>query len=163
MYQLTISDEEGKTLSVLLTPPVLTIGRGDKNGLRLCERNVSRRHARLLRDGDRLLIEDLGSANGTRVNGQVLLAGQLASIGGGDRVHIGDFELLLSRLLPTPPVSPVPVYAPPPPLRERSSATPRVARPGPGPWSQITHAITHAIWHSIWRAIRRGLRRLLSR
>lgn len=152
MYQLTISDEEGKRLSVLLTPPVLTIGRGEKNGLRLCERNVSRRHARLLRDGDRLLIEDLGSANGTRVNGQVLAAGQLASIGGGDRVHIGDFELLLSRLLPTPPVSPVPpIHAPPqPPVRERSATTPRVARPGPGPWSRLARAI--------WR----GLRRLLS-
>ncbi|MFO0573672.1 MAG: FHA domain-containing protein [Polyangia bacterium] len=159
MYQLTISDDEGKRLSVLLTPPVLTIGRGDKNGLRLCERNVSRRHARLLRDGDRLLIEDLGSANGTRVNGQVLPAGQLASIGGGDRVHIGDFELLLSRLLPTPPVSPLPpvspVQVPPPPLRERSEVTPRVARPGPGLWSRIARAIG--------RAIGRGLRQLLSR
>jgi pSer/pThr/pTyr-binding forkhead associated (FHA) protein len=148
MYQLTISDEEGKTLSVLLTPPVLTIGRGEKNGLRLCERNVSRRHARLLRDGERLLIEDLGSANGTRVNGEILPTGQLASIGGGDRVRIGDFELLLSQLLPTPPAPLLPVYPPPPPPpRERSAATPRT---GPGPLAR-------------WlRAIGRGLRRLLS-
>lgn len=46
----------------------LVIGRAPDTDLSLQDRFLSRRHARLHRDGERLLVEDLGSQNGTYVN-----------------------------------------------------------------------------------------------
>lgn len=117
MYQLTIQDDEGQTRSIRLGAEAVTIGRKEGNAVRLCERNVSRYHARLLREAAGLVIEDLNSFNGTEVNG-LRISGGRALLGGGDRVRIGDFEL--SVLLPTPPPLPGPVQLPhpvPPPTR----------------------------------------------
>jgi FHA domain/DUF1707 SHOCT-like domain len=47
----------------------ITIGRSPDCACQLDEPSVSRRHAELRRDGDRWLLRDLGSRNGTRVNG----------------------------------------------------------------------------------------------
>ena len=54
--------------------PVLTIGRGEMCDLVISDRQVSREHARLRVDKDRFLLEDLGSKNGTFVNGQSVSA-----------------------------------------------------------------------------------------
>lgn len=48
------------------------IGRDDTCNLVIADRQVSRRHARVRLEGDRYLLEDLGSKNGTFVNGQEL-------------------------------------------------------------------------------------------
>ena len=48
----------------------LVVGRADEAGLRIPSANVSRQHARLTPAGDEVLVEDLGSANGTWLNGQ---------------------------------------------------------------------------------------------
>ena len=48
----------------------LTIGRAPDNDLVLDDVQVSRYHARLLRRGDELILEDLGSTNGSLVNGR---------------------------------------------------------------------------------------------
>ncbi len=52
---------------------------------------VSRRHARLLHRGDRLILEDLGSTNGTRVNGQRITGP--VEVGPGDEIVIGRTQL----------------------------------------------------------------------
>jgi hypothetical protein len=49
--------------------PVLVVGRGPSCDLVLADPTVSRRHALLRRFGDAWFVEDLGSTNGTRVNG----------------------------------------------------------------------------------------------
>jgi pSer/pThr/pTyr-binding forkhead associated (FHA) protein len=49
--------------------PSLGIGRAAENGIVLAESTVTRQHARLRRAGDSVLLEDLGSAMGTLVNG----------------------------------------------------------------------------------------------
>ena len=51
---------------------------------------LSRRHAvlRRLADGT-YAIEDLGSTNGTEVNGRQIAAGEPVALGDGDRVHLG--------------------------------------------------------------------------
>jgi pSer/pThr/pTyr-binding forkhead associated (FHA) protein len=47
----------------------ITIGRSNENIL-VCKRGgISRKHARILREGDSLFVEDLRSTNGTKVNG----------------------------------------------------------------------------------------------
>ena len=64
----------------------LIIGRGEQTGIRINEENVSRQHARVVRKGHEVLIEDLNSTNGTFVNTkkvttQVLKTGDLVLIG----------------------------------------------------------------------------------
>ena len=54
---------------------------------------VSRRHARLLIAANTLQIEDLGSTNGTSVDGAVVTAGALRPLQAGSRLRIGDIEL----------------------------------------------------------------------
>lgn len=93
MYKLVIQDDEGKTTVVPLIRDELTIGRKEGNSIRLTERNVSRRHARLLRQNGSIAIEDLNSYNGIRVNG-TRIQGR-ASIKESDRVQIGDYLIEL--------------------------------------------------------------------
>ena len=54
---------------------------------------VSRRHARLVIAANTLQIEDLGSTNGTSVDGAVVNAGTLRPLQAGARLRIGDIEL----------------------------------------------------------------------
>ena len=89
--KLIIEDDEGRKTVVPLIREEITIGRQDGNTIRLTERNVSRRHARLVKDNGSLLIEDLGSYNGVRVNGEKI-AGP-TKLKEGDLVEIGDYDL----------------------------------------------------------------------
>ena len=56
-------------LEVALDRDRLVIGRGRKAGLALAEATISRAHAAIGFDGRGFFVEDLGSTNGTRVNG----------------------------------------------------------------------------------------------
>src|SRR5439155_1014204 len=70
-------------------------GRQEGNTIRLTERNVSRRHARLLRQNGHILVEDLGSYNGIRINGD-RIQGQV-QVNEGDLIQIGDYDLAVQR------------------------------------------------------------------
>lgn len=70
---------------------VLTLGRGADNDVTIAERSVSRHHARLKAGGGGFSLEDVGSQNGTRLNGRALPAGG-ASLASGDVVAFGDVE-----------------------------------------------------------------------
>src|ERR1700739_180855 len=89
--KLIIEDDEGRKTVVPLVRDEMTIGRQDGNTIRLTERNVSRRHARLLKENGRVLIEDLGSYNGVRVHGGEITG--RPPIKEGDLVEIGDYDL----------------------------------------------------------------------
>src|SRR5215470_15441453 len=93
MYKLIIEDDEGKTTVVPLIRDEITIGRKEGNTIRLTERNVSRRHAKLLKQNGSVYIEDLTSYNGIRVNGD-RISGR-APVNEGDRIQIGDYQLAL--------------------------------------------------------------------
>src|SRR3569833_533943 len=93
MYKLVIQDDEGKTTVVPLIRDEITIGRKEGNTIRLTERNVSRRHARILRSNNEVQIEDLGSYNGIRVNNARIA--ERVSLRISDQVQIGDYKLYL--------------------------------------------------------------------
>src|SRR3569832_756320 len=93
MFKLVIQDDEGKTTVVPLIRDEITIGRLEGNTIRLTERNVSRRHARLVRQNGALYIEDLASFTGVRVNGAKLATP--TPLREGDDVQIGDYRLAL--------------------------------------------------------------------
>src|SRR5262245_25608259 len=71
----------------------MTIGRMEGNTIRLTERNVSRRHARLVRQNGALFIEDLQSFTGVRVNGAKIASP--TALREGDEVQIGDYRIAL--------------------------------------------------------------------
>lgn len=91
MFKLVISDDEGQKTVVPLLRDEVTIGREEGNTIRLTERNVSRAHARLRRQSDTYVIEDLGSYNGVVINGQRIESE--IKLSAGDRVAIGDYAL----------------------------------------------------------------------
>jgi hypothetical protein len=73
---------------------VIVVGRDRACQITIKDRRVSSRHARLWVDGERIEIEDLGSTNGTRVNGtriasrQKLSSGDLISFGGAPALRL---------------------------------------------------------------------------
>jgi pSer/pThr/pTyr-binding forkhead associated (FHA) protein/tetratricopeptide (TPR) repeat protein len=91
MHKLLIEDDEGKTVAVPLIREEITIGRVDGNTIRLTEQNVSRKHARLTLRNGVLSLEDLGSYNGTSLNGSTL--SDAATLKDGDVILIGDYRL----------------------------------------------------------------------
>jgi len=93
MYKLVISDDEGKTIIVPLVRDLITVGRQDGNTIRLTERNVSRQHARLVRNEHGFRIEDLDSYNGVIVNGGRI--DKAVDLRDGDRVGVGDYIIAL--------------------------------------------------------------------
>jgi pSer/pThr/pTyr-binding forkhead associated (FHA) protein len=93
MFKLVIQDDEGKTTVVPLIRDEITIGRKEGNTIRLTERNVSRRHARIVRANGAVSIEDLNSYNGVRVNGSRIQGRTGLSV--SDRVQIGDYLIEL--------------------------------------------------------------------
>jgi hypothetical protein len=66
------------------------LGRGDQAEIRLEDPFASSRHARLVRQGGVVVLEDLGSTNGTYLNEELLSGPQ--PLHPGDRVRIGDSE-----------------------------------------------------------------------
>ena len=71
------------------------LGRGDGADIRLEDAFASTRHARLVPQGDVIVLEDLGSTNGTYLNGEPLRGPQPLHV--GDQIKIGDSEFRFER------------------------------------------------------------------
>lgn len=75
-------------------PFPLRIGRDPASGLRLSHETVSRVHAELSRQGGLWVLRDLGSTNGTTVNGRRVIGA--AVVRDGDLVSFGNMEFRLA-------------------------------------------------------------------
>jgi hypothetical protein len=71
------------------------LGRGDQADIRLEDGFASSQHARLVPQGDVMVLEDLGSTNGTYLNGEPLRGPQPLHV--GDKIRIGDSEFSFER------------------------------------------------------------------
>src|SRR5262252_8403767 len=67
------------------------IGRGPKVAVRLNDEGVSREHCQLVRDGEKVVLEDLGSTNGTFCNGMRVDRRELSD---GDKIMVGSTTIL---------------------------------------------------------------------
>jgi pSer/pThr/pTyr-binding forkhead associated (FHA) protein len=88
-FQVVEGVDKGRIFRDLKTP--VTIGREEGNILRLNDERVSRFHAKVQFDNDEVILTDLESTNGTRVNGNVI---QIRRLRPGDRVGLGRSVLL---------------------------------------------------------------------
>ena len=77
-----------------MTAKPLVIGRGEAD-IVLNSRDISRRHARVSRKPDGVVLEDLGSANGTYLNGTMIQ--QRSRLQFGDRIQLGSTILVFTR------------------------------------------------------------------
>lgn len=82
---------DGET--VLMTSPVLNMGRHQENDLVIEDPSVSRRHARIVREDEQYLIRDLGSTNGTLVNSDKVTDDR--ALVHGDTIQLGGSEISL--------------------------------------------------------------------
>src|SRR3954469_7075432 len=71
------------------------LGRGDQADIRLEDGFASSSHARLVPQGDVMVLEDLGSTNGTYLNGEPLRGPQPLHV--GDKIRIGDSKFSFER------------------------------------------------------------------
>jgi hypothetical protein len=71
------------------------LGRGESADIRLQDTFASTAHARLVPQGDVMVLEDLGSTNGTYLNGEPLRGPQPLHV--GDNIRIGDSEFTFER------------------------------------------------------------------
>ena len=97
LAELTIVRGPSTGERFILDIPEVTIGRDPNCEVFLNDRTVSRRHAHLSIQGGRAIIEDLGSLNGTWVDGAIVNAAPLHD---GSSVQIGTFTLIYHESTP---------------------------------------------------------------
>jgi len=129
----------------------VTIGRSAGNDLVLADPEVSRRHVRVVQRAEGFAVEDIGSTNGTFVNGQRIT--HLTLLQDGDTIDLGDtVRLRFVSLAPAPvPVEdrPTQMWTDPEPAAapwsEPVDARPPAAQPpAPTPQARPTVALTPA-------------------
>lgn len=84
---LRVADPDGRVREVVVEGGSLTIGRATDNDLVAVDGRVSRHHGRIVGRRGTLVYEDLGSTNGSRVNGELVTE---VVLGVGDRLEVGD-------------------------------------------------------------------------
>jgi len=85
-FQLTIAEGKEAGREFTFEQPQVVIGRTEECDVVLYDPGVSRRHARIFAEGTAYFVEDMGSSNGTKVNGSVVKKQQLSH---GDAVALG--------------------------------------------------------------------------
>jgi pSer/pThr/pTyr-binding forkhead associated (FHA) protein len=86
---------DGTQREVEVDGALLTIGRGSDNGLVIHDSRISRHHARLQARRGTLILTDLGSTNGLRVNGVRV---DEVVLGEGDEIELGDTILVVESV-----------------------------------------------------------------
>lgn len=124
MFKLLIEDDAGGQTVVPLVREELTIGRQEGNTIRLTERNVSRRHARLSVENGRVFIEEASARYGLKINGRRLT--ERMEFKEGDVLLVGDYRLSLQ-----PEVKAAPAPAP-----EMGQSLSAEAPQAPSPFAQ---------------------------
>ena len=90
--KLLIEDDQGNRSVVPVIRDEITIGRKEGNTIRLTERNVSRRHARLVQSDGKIFVEDVEARYGLKKNGKKVDRSEFSE---GDVISIGDYRLTL--------------------------------------------------------------------
>src|SRR3954447_4912145 len=95
-FELVILQGRSATNTIKLGDGVTTIGRHDDCQLRIKSSQVSRKHCELFEKKGLLLVKDLGSSNGTLVNGKKIQGQRVLEA--GDELTIGPVQLRVTRV-----------------------------------------------------------------
>lgn len=95
MLELTIHTPDEPARRLRLDRPSLTLGRASTNDVFLADRTLSRLHARLEQRPEGVVLTDLGSRNGTQLNGTRIL--EPAVLRPGDRISLGETRIDVSE------------------------------------------------------------------
>ena len=95
-FELVIVQGRSATTTLKLIDGVTTIGRHDECQLRIKSSQVSRKHCELFEKKGLLLVKDLGSSNGTLVNGKRIQGQKVLEA--GDELTIGPVHLRVSKV-----------------------------------------------------------------
>src|SRR4051794_21661918 len=109
-YQLVIVRGRGATETITLGDGVTTVGRQDECQLRIKSSQVSRKHCEIFEKKGLLLVKDLGSSNGTFVNGKRIQEQRVLEP--GDELTIGQVKLKVAKAGEAPPPTKKPVMKP---------------------------------------------------
>jgi serine phosphatase RsbU (regulator of sigma subunit) len=88
---VVVTTAEGKAIRRDLDLPKISIGRSSKNELVLADLSLSRVHAEIYREGDRFMVKDAGSKNGTLLNDRQITAP--TALKKGDRITLGSAQI----------------------------------------------------------------------
>ena len=126
---LTYTDADGSRRRVAVERDEFVVGRHSECDLAISDSRLSRRHARILRSGSRFTIEDLGSSNGTDVNGEPVF--DPVDIRSGDVLNFGGLEAAAEikavqdqtaqPVAAAAPATPAPAAAKPPKSEKKES------------------------------------------
>jgi pilus assembly protein CpaF len=94
MLILTLAEKGGEAKELSFEQTEIRVGRVRDNEIVLPKGNVSKHHCRLLLEDDQVLVEDLGSTNGTYVNGRRI--SEPTPVTAADRIFVGDFILRMA-------------------------------------------------------------------
>lgn len=130
MPKLTVSLPDGGSSTHELTEDVITIGRIEENLIEIPDISVSSRHAQLAKDDGDYVLRDLGSTNGTRLNGRELPEGEDVKLSDGDKVAFGKVKVLYN--------SEVPAASRPLPVEESVAVLPAAASVRPADFANAS-------------------------
>lgn len=89
--EIIVSSEKGVVKTLKFEKGAITIGRGPKNDLVLEDDGASREHAVMMRQGNKYILKDLDSLNGTLLNGESV---KVETLKDEDRIKIGNHTIL---------------------------------------------------------------------
>ena len=96
--------QEGRPYAELTLEQSVMVGRSDGCGLRLDKSTVSSKHAELVLRGGQLFLRDVGSTNGTQLNGVKLEPQVERLLAKDDKIAISTFEIVVTET--NPPLEP---------------------------------------------------------
>lgn len=99
---LQVHTPDGGSREFSIDLPSLVVGRAEGNGIVIDDLSISRRHARLIIESGRLMVEDLGSAAGTFVDGHRVEPGTSNLVENDQPIRFGDVS---AQFVPAPPGS----------------------------------------------------------
>jgi pSer/pThr/pTyr-binding forkhead associated (FHA) protein len=88
---------ESRNFDLEFQQDLVTIGRSSQNDVQIPDKRVAAEHARLVLEGESMLLEDLGSELGSEIDGRKVEPGSRVPVGFGSEIRIADFRLALTR------------------------------------------------------------------
>lgn len=92
MPKLVINPGTSQAREIELKPGAYSLGRGAGNSIQILDASLSANHAQILVQGGLIMVKDLGSTNGTFVNGAPVKYGELAP---GKVLRLGWVEMVI--------------------------------------------------------------------